>query len=101
MLVIPKCHIETICELEPDIGGRLMQTVVLVARAVQRSLQPRGLSLWQSNGPAAGQEVPHVHVHVLARQPQDGLLRIYPEEPDYPESAALDRLAAQIRASLG
>ena len=98
VLVIPKQHVETIYDLLPDAGARLMQTVVWTARAVRRSVQPDGLSIWQSNGEAAGQEVPHLHVHVFARQPRDGFLRVYPERPARPDRAVLDQLAEQIRA---
>ena len=98
VLVIPRQHIETIYDLEPDVGAGLMQTVVRTARAVRRSLQPAGLSIWQSNGPAAGQDVPHVHVHLLTRQPQDGFLRVFPGIPARPARAILDQLADKIRA---
>ena len=101
VLVIPKQHVETIYDLLPDVGARLMQTVVRTARAIRRSVQPDGLSIWQSNGEAAGQEVPHLHVHVFARQPRDGFLRVYPERPARPDRAVLDQLAAQIRAGFG
>ena len=98
VLVIPKEHVETIYDLLPETGARLMQTVIRTARAVRRSVQPGGLSIWQSNGEAAGQEVPHLHVHLFARQPRDGFLRVYPERPARPDRTVLDQLAEQIRA---
>ena len=69
VLVIPRAHIATIYELPPDLSARLFQTVVRTARAIERQLQPPGLNIWQSNGEAAGQEVFHVHVHLLPRRP--------------------------------
>lgn len=100
LLVVPKQHRETIYDLHPTEASQLMQTVVLTARAVRAVVQPAGLSVWQSNGRAAGQEVPHVHVHVLARRPDDGLLRVYPARPPYPDRLALDQLAQRIKAVL-
>jgi histidine triad (HIT) family protein len=100
VLVIPKQHVETVFDLDPDTAARLMQTVVLVARAVQTSLKPAGINLWQSNGHAAGQEVPHVHMHILTRAVADGLLRLYPQRPRQPARSELDALAATIRAGL-
>jgi histidine triad (HIT) family protein len=98
LLVVPKRHVEMIYDLVPDDAARLMQTVVLTARAMRRTLRPEGLTVWQSNGEAAHQEVPHVHIHLLVRQPDDGLLRVYPTSPSYPDRAALDRLAATVKA---
>ena len=101
VLVVPKQHVETLDALPLDLAARLMQVAVLTARAMRQSLQPAGLSLWQSNGAVAGQEVPHVHLHLLARQPHDGLLRVYPAKPPYPDRETLDRLAATVRAGFG
>ena len=101
VLVVPKQHVETLDALPLDLAARLMQVAVLTARAIRQSLQPAGLSLWQSNGAVAGQEVPHVHLHLLARQPDDGLLRVYPAKPPYPDWDTLDRLAATVRAGFG
>ncbi len=77
-----------------------MQTAVRVARAVQQVAEPGGISLWSSNGAAADQEVPHVHLHVLARYADDGLLRVYRDRPERPQRASLDELAAKVRAAL-
>jgi len=98
LLVVPKQHVEMIYDLAPEQAARLMQTVVLTARAMRRTLRLEGLSIWQSNGSGAHQEVPHVHVHLLVRQPDDGLLRVYSTPPSYPDDAALERLAATVRA---
>jgi histidine triad (HIT) family protein len=98
VLVVPKRHVELIFDLEPDEAARLMQAVVLTARAIRASLRPDGLSVYQSNGSAAGQEVPHVHFHLLTRSLGDRLLTVYEERPAKPARATLDQLAATIRA---
>jgi histidine triad (HIT) family protein len=98
VLVIPRMHVETIDALPLDLAGRLMQGAVLVARAMRETLHPAGLSLSQSNGEAAGQEVPHVHLHLLTREPGDDLLRVYPRKPNRPDRPALDALAQRIAA---
>ena len=78
VLVVPKRHFEQIYDLDEEIASSLAKTVRRVARAVRRVYEPEGLSIWQSNGPAARQEVPHVHWHVLPRYSNDGLLVAYP-----------------------
>jgi len=100
VLVIPKRHAEMIYDLDEETAARLFQTAVKVARAIRGSMQPPGLSVWQSNGEAVGQEVPHVHIHLAPRRHNDGLLRIYAEKPSYPNRAELDRLALTVRSGL-
>lgn len=101
VLVIPRQHVETIFEIDPELAGEVMQCGVRVAKALQAALRPAGLNLWQSNGAAGGQEVPHFHLHVQPRRVGDGLLRVYPGRPPAPASReTLDDLAGRIRASL-
>jgi len=77
-LVIPRQHAETLCELSDADGAAVMRTARRLVVAVRAAFRPDGLSVWQSNGAAAGQEVPHVHLHVLPRWAGDELLRISP-----------------------
>ena len=100
-LVIPTTHVENVFELDPDTGAALMAATVRAARAVRAAFSPEGLSLWQSNGPAAFQEVPHVHMHVMPRWNADELLRIYPRRLEPRPEAEMDAQVEQIRAQLG
>jgi len=99
VLVLPRRHVATIYELDPALAGELMAVAVEVAQAMRRAWAPEGLNLWQSNGEAGGQEVPHVHLHVQPRRLGDGLLRIYPDAPPTLPRAELDVLAAQLRSA--
>jgi len=99
VLVVPRRHIPTLYDLNTELAGALMAVAVEVAQAMRRAWAPEGLNLWQSNGEAGGQEVPHVHLHVQPRRLGDGLLRIYPGSPPTPPRAALDELATQLRAA--
>lgn len=101
VLVVPRQHVETIFELDPSLAGELMALATRVAKALQAAFAPPGLNLWQSNGAAGGQEVPHVHLHVQPRQVGDGLMRVYPHGlPTPARRDALDRLAERIRPHL-
>jgi histidine triad (HIT) family protein len=73
-LVIPKAHSATIFEIPPDTFASVGHLAARVAVAVRDALRPAGLSLVQANGEAANQTVPHLHIHVLPRQSNDGLL---------------------------
>jgi histidine triad (HIT) family protein len=101
VLVVPRQHVENIYEIEPAVAGEVMQLSVRVAHALRAEFNPPGLNLWQSNGAAGGQEVPHFHLHVQPRRIGDGLLRVYPHGlPALASRDALDRMAEHIRLSL-
>ena len=101
VLIVPNRHVETLYELDEDTAGQLMALAVRVARALAADGAPPGLNLWQSNGHAGGQEVPHVHLHVQPRRVGDGLMRVYPNGVPAPSPReTLDALAARIAARL-
>lgn len=101
VLVVPKRHLRDILALDDATGAAVMATVVRVARALQAAFAPDGMNIMQSNGEAAGQEVFHLHMHVLPRQIGDGLLRLYDASPPMPSRLELDAQAAAIRAAIG
>ena len=102
VLVVPRTHVSTIDGLGDDDAAAVMQLATRVARALRRVYPHHGLSLWQSNGEAAGQEVPHVHLHLLPRTSGDGWVRIYPNDlpPEPTPRTVLGDLAQRIRAAL-
>lgn len=100
VLVIPRVHVETILDIEPTLAGEVMALAVRVAAGVAAAFGPAGMNLWQSNGEAGGQEVPHFHLHVHPREADDGLMAIYPAPPPLPRRGELDVWAARIRQSL-
>jgi histidine triad (HIT) family protein len=98
-LVIPKKHYETIFETPPEDFAAVARTLVKIAAAVQCALQPAGLNLLQANGPAAGQSVQHLHVHVLPRRDEDHLpINWLRHHEGYPIHIA--EFAARIRGHL-
>ncbi len=100
VLVVPKRHVRDILELDDATGAAVMSTVALVARAVQAAFAPDGMNVIQSNGEAAGQEVFHLHMHVLPRHTGDGLLRVYGAHPSLTPRSELDAQAAALRDAL-
>ena len=100
VLVVPKRHVETLDQLDSDLAAHLFQAVTHVARGLQAAFKPDGLNIWQSNGIAAGQEIPHIHVHLLPRRLNDKLIQFYTRMPPQEERIYLDRLAQQIRVHL-
>jgi histidine triad (HIT) family protein len=101
VLVVPKEHLTNIYDLQDvALGAELMSVIGGVSRAVRDVVEPEGVNIWQSTGEAAGQEVPHLHFHVLPRFRDDGLLRVYPSKPGYPAREELDLLAKRLKNAL-
>ena len=66
-LVIPKAHYETIFEIPQELIAYLHAITKRVALAVKKATKADGISIIQQNGKAAGQEIFHLHVHVIPR----------------------------------
>jgi histidine triad (HIT) family protein len=100
VLVLPREHVETLDALSNSLGAALMDTTLKIAKAIRQVVQPDGYNLWQSNGEVAGQEVPHVHLHLLTRTMDDGLLQIYETAPEAPSIEAMTPLADRLKHAL-
>lgn len=71
-VVIPRAHAATVEELEPARNAALFAAVRRLAGAVRTAVGAAGTTIGINNGGATGQTIPHVHVHVVPRWPQDG-----------------------------
>jgi histidine triad (HIT) family protein len=72
LLVIPKAHAETIYDMSPPDLTAVSATAKKMAEAIRHALHPEGLNLYQANGAAAAQVVPHFHLHLIPRWKGDG-----------------------------
>jgi histidine triad (HIT) family protein len=66
-LVIPKEHYETIYEIPEELIAHLHKIVKRTALAVKKATEADGISIIQQNEKAAGQEIFHLHIHVIPR----------------------------------
>jgi histidine triad (HIT) family protein len=64
-LVIPKAPARTLFDLDPKDLAQFMPAVQKVGRAVMAGMKAEGLLLQQFNEPASGQQVFHLHFHLL------------------------------------
>jgi histidine triad (HIT) family protein len=97
-LIVSKKHIADVFSLDEATGAAVMAAISRVARAVRDAFGPDGINIWQSNG-APWQEVFHLHVHVLPRWRDDGLIQFRPPR-SRPTRIELDTQAAKIVAAL-
>lgn len=94
VLVATQQQAETIMELDDEVVAHLFRVASRVAKAVQVAFEPEGITLLQTNKPAGWQTVPHVHVHVLPRHPDDGVGLVWPRKD--PPLDTLRELADRI-----
>jgi histidine triad (HIT) family protein len=71
-LVLLKKHRASILDATPEEACELFAAVRHVAGAVQRAVGADSFNIELNDGPAAGQEIPHVHVHIIPRRQGDG-----------------------------
>jgi histidine triad (HIT) family protein len=97
-LLVPKKHYGAIMEMPAGEVAALFKPVAALAAAVKAAVRAEGINVLQNNGPTAGQVVPHLHIHLIPRWPNDGLGFRWPaREADV---AVLARQAEAIRALL-
>jgi len=102
LLVIPRTHAELISQVQPATAARMFEVGQRFAEAVRSSgVRCEGVNLFLADGQAAGQEVMHVHLHVIPRYRGDGFgFRFGPHYLQRPERRELDAVARHIRGAL-
>ena len=99
VLVISKTSTaRTVLEIAADDLARVTEAVRRTARAVDKALNPEGISLMQFNGDAGGQTVFHLHFHIVPRW-RDRDLKGHGHAP-MADAVTLKGLADRIAAEL-
>lgn len=95
-LVIPKTPCRNILDASTDQMAAVMTTVQTLGRAVMQAFDAGGVTIQQFNETPGGQEVFHLHVHVLPRH--EGVKLRPPGQ--MAEREVIAKHAAKIRAAL-
>jgi histidine triad (HIT) family protein len=66
-LVIPKGHYVDIFDIPENVLSQTHKVSKLASLAVKKATNANGISIIQQNGKAAGQDIFHIHVHVVPR----------------------------------
>lgn len=98
VLVVPVSHVETIEDLPAALVGPFFSRVQALAAAVRAAMSAAGTFVAMNN--RVSQSVPHLHVHVVPRNPKDGLRGFFWPRTKYASEAHLAETAARIRAAL-
>lgn len=88
-LVIPKRHISSYFECTDDERLELWSLVEQVKTLLESEFEPDGFNIGINIGAAAGQTVPHMHIHIIPRylgdmdDPRGGVRGVIPEKQKY------------------
>lgn len=97
-LVIPKDHYETLDEVPEETAARVFGVLHELNSVVQNAVDADGANVAFNDGKAAGQEVPHVHGHIIPRFDSDGghpIHAVAGERPNLSDEE-LDKIAGAI-----
>lgn len=99
VLLIPKQHFVTLDDCDEEITKHLISVVKKLNRAVQKATKCEGILNDIMNGEAAGQEIFHLHIHIVPRNKGDGFGWHFPKgyrEKITPRDV-LDEMASKIK----
>ncbi len=96
-LVIPKKPVRNIFDIDDETLAAVMRTVRKVAPAVRDAVGAKGVHINSNHEPEAGQEVFHLHFHIIPRVSRD-TFEFWPHG-EYKEGEK-EEVGAKIRAKL-
>jgi histidine triad (HIT) family protein len=97
-LLVPKTHLRLLSDLPADMAAEFLITTQRLERAVEDGLGAAGTMILVNN--VVSQSVPHLHLHVIPRNPKDGLRFWLGPRQSYDAAHPAEDYAAKIRAAL-
>ena len=88
-LVIPKRHVASFFDLTTEEVSAIMSLITQEKTLLDQEFSPDGYNIGVNVGPAAGQSIFHVHVHIIPRytgdveNPQGGVRHVIPKNAHY------------------
>lgn len=79
-LVLSKKHYQNIEEASEEDLSAIILTVKKIGRLLKDKLGVLGYNVTTNNDPVAGQNIPHIHFHVIPRHEGDGHVQ-WPQHP--------------------
>lgn len=97
-LLVPKTHLKLLSDLPAEHAREFLTTAQRLERAIEDGLGAAGSMVLVNN--VVSQSVPHLHLHVIPRNPKDGLrFWLGPRHP-YDDAHPAEQYVAKIRAAL-
>ncbi|MFZ0646604.1 MAG: HIT domain-containing protein [Nitrososphaeraceae archaeon] len=101
-LVIPKNHFSKIQNMSEQYESALFHLMHQLVDPIEKAAHVNSSTIAIHNGKEAGQEIDHVHIHIVPRTVHDGagpIHSMFVKRP-YVSAADLEQMASEIRAEL-
>ncbi len=104
-LVIPKSHYTKVQQMSEQDAMAVFNIIWKLAGAVETGSQVNASTIAIHNGNEAGQEVPHVHAHIVPRKSGDGagaihsMFKIKPKLSPQEMDSLCERIASNLSTS--
>ena len=104
-IVIPKSHYAKVQQMSEKDAMAVFELVWKLAGAVETGSQVNASTIAIHNGREAGQEVPHVHAHIVPRKRDDGagaihsMFKIKPKLSPQEMDSLCERIASNLSTS--
>lgn len=102
-LVVPKAHAERLETTAPADAAAVLAAAQRLLPVLAAETGAPDCTVAFNNGPAAGQEVKHLHLHLVPRREGDGagpVHALFPRGPRKPDSEELHDLAIRVQSRL-
>ena len=100
-LIIPKKHHENMYDLSTEAAQHMFAAVPKVANALKQTFNPVGMNLLNNTGEKAGQQIFHIHLHLIPRYGKgDGYGAVWKTHTDEYSQDDLQNIARDVRENL-
>ena len=101
-LIIPKVHVARVEDLSKEDSEALFKTLHGLVGGIQEAMGAPASTIGINNGRESGQEVPHVHIHVIPRYTGDrgGIIQGIARASGKPDQKEMIGNAEKIQASI-
>jgi diadenosine tetraphosphate (Ap4A) HIT family hydrolase len=88
-LIVPERHVGSFFDISDEERAALLDLLGQARHEIAASLRPNGYNIGINDGAAAGQTVPHLHIHLIPRyrgdqgDPRGGVRWIFRDKADY------------------
>jgi|Deesub1362B_J571_1020462.scaffolds.fasta_scaffold00003_603 histidine triad (HIT) family protein len=97
-LIIPKKHYKDLFDTPKEELMHMMKAAKKVSYALKKALRVTSLNLYLASGEDAGQEIHHIHLHIIPRFPGDNIKIHYRPKPELRQK--FDEIQLKIRSMI-